>query len=43
MKTQSLKMALDHYKFDVAFGGARRDERRAEQKRTYLFISNSNT
>ena len=25
MKTQSLKMALDHYKFDLAFGGALRD------------------
>ena len=26
MKTQSLKMALDEHKFDVAFGGARRGE-----------------
>ncbi|MEL7058330.1 MAG: sulfate adenylyltransferase subunit CysD, partial [Pseudomonadota bacterium] len=26
MKTQALKQALDKYKFDVAFGGARRDE-----------------
>ena len=32
MKTQSLKMALDHYKFDVAFGGARRDEERSRAK-----------
>ena len=26
MKTQGLKQALDLYKFDAAFGGARRDE-----------------
>lgn len=26
MKTQALKQALNHYKFDAAFGGARRDE-----------------
>ena len=26
MKTQSLKQALDKFKFDAAFGGARRDE-----------------
>ena len=26
MKTVALKQALDKYKFDVAFGGARRDE-----------------
>ena len=26
MKTQALKQALDKYKFDAAFGGARRDE-----------------
>ena len=32
MKTQSLKMALDHYKFDVAFGGARRDEEKSRAK-----------
>ncbi|MEL1236795.1 MAG: sulfate adenylyltransferase subunit CysD, partial [Candidatus Neomarinimicrobiota bacterium] len=29
MKTQALKMALDKYKFDVAFGGARRDEEKS--------------
>ena len=28
MKTQALKMALDEFKFDLAFGGARRDEER---------------
>ena len=32
MKTQSLKMALDRYKFDVAFGGARRDEEKSRAK-----------
>jgi len=32
MKTQSLKMALEHYKFDVAFGGARRDEEKSRAK-----------
>jgi sulfate adenylyltransferase subunit 2 len=32
MKTQSLKQALDHYKFDVAFGGARRDEEKSRAK-----------
>lgn len=32
MKTQSLKMALDKYKFDVAFGGARRDEEKSRAK-----------
>src|SRR5215471_16600964 len=26
MKTEALKQALDKYKFDAAFGGARRDE-----------------
>ena len=34
MKTQSLKMALDHYKFDVAFGGARRDEEKSRDSRS---------
>jgi sulfate adenylyltransferase subunit 2 len=32
MKTQSLKMALDLHKFDVAFGGARRDEEKSRAK-----------
>ena len=32
MKTQSLKLALDHYRFDVAFGGARRDEEKSRAK-----------
>jgi 3'-phosphoadenosine 5'-phosphosulfate sulfotransferase (PAPS reductase)/FAD synthetase len=29
MKTQALKQALDEHGFDVAFGGARRDEERS--------------
>jgi sulfate adenylyltransferase subunit 2 len=32
MKTESLKQALDKYGFDVAFGGARRDEERSRAK-----------
>jgi len=32
MKTESLKQALYHHKFDVAFGGARRDEEKARAK-----------
>src|SRR5690349_4163696 len=32
MKTQALKQALDHYQFDAAFGGARRDEEKSRAK-----------
>ena len=32
MKTQALKQALDHYEFDAAFGGARRDEEKSRSK-----------
>ncbi|MEL6666727.1 MAG: sulfate adenylyltransferase subunit CysD [Pseudomonadota bacterium] len=32
MKTQALKQALDKHKFDVAFGGARRDEEKSRAK-----------
>jgi sulfate adenylyltransferase subunit 2 len=32
MKTEALKQALDQYKFDVAFGGARRDEEKSRAK-----------
>ncbi len=32
MKTQALKQALDEHGFDVAFGGARRDEERSRAK-----------
>ncbi len=31
-KTEGLKQALDHYGFDVAFGGARRDEEKSRAK-----------
>jgi len=32
MKTEALKQALDHHRFDVAFGGARRDEEKSRAK-----------
>ena len=32
MKTQSLKQALNKFKFDAAFGGARRDEEKSRAK-----------
>jgi sulfate adenylyltransferase subunit 2 len=32
MKTDALKMALDKYHFDAAFGGARRDEEKSRSK-----------
>jgi len=32
MKTEALKQALDEHRFDVAFGGARRDEERSRAK-----------
>jgi sulfate adenylyltransferase subunit 2 len=32
MKTEALKAALDHFGFDVAFGGARRDEEKSRAK-----------
>ena len=32
MKTEGLKQALDKYEFDVAFGGARRDEEKSRAK-----------
>jgi sulfate adenylyltransferase subunit 2 len=38
MKTEALKQALDHYGFDAAFGGARRDEEKSRAKeRVYSF------
>ena len=40
MKTQGLKQALDHYGFDAAFGGARRDEEGSRAKeRIFSFRS----
>ena len=32
MKTEGLKQALNHHKFDAAFGGARRDEEKSRAK-----------
>jgi sulfate adenylyltransferase subunit 2 len=32
MKTEALKQALDHHRFDAAFGGARRDEEKSRAK-----------
>ncbi len=38
MKTDALKQALNHYGFDAAFGGARRDEEKSRAKeRVYSF------
>jgi sulfate adenylyltransferase subunit 2 len=40
MKTQALRQALDKYRFDVAFGGARRDEEKSRAKeRVFSFRS----
>ena len=39
MKTQALKQALDKYKFDAAFGGARRDEEKSAAPRSGCFRS----
>ncbi|KIH75936.1 sulfate adenylyltransferase subunit 2 [Geoalkalibacter ferrihydriticus] len=42
MKTEALKQALDKYKFDAAFGGARRDEEKSRAKeRIFSFRSES--
>jgi sulfate adenylyltransferase subunit 2 len=44
MKTQALKQALDEHGFDVAFGGARRDEERSRAKeRVFSFRSSKHT
>ena len=37
-KTQGLKQALDHYGFDAAFGGARRDEEKSRAKERVFSI-----
>ena len=42
MKTEGLRQALDQYKFDAAFGGARRDEEKSRAKeRIYSFRDNA--
>src|SRR5262245_60955022 len=42
MKTQSLLQALDRYKFDAAFGGARRDEEKARAKERVYSVRDKN-
>ena len=42
MKTAALKQALDKYKFDIAIGGARRDEEKSRAKeRIFSFRTNT--
>jgi sulfate adenylyltransferase subunit 2 len=41
MKTESLKQALDKYKFDAAFGGARRDEEKSRAKERIFSFRNA--
>ncbi len=40
MKTQGLKQALDAHRFDVAFGGARRDEEKSRAKERIFSFRN---
>ncbi|MCC3305706.1 sulfate adenylyltransferase subunit CysD [Sneathiella sp. HT1-7] len=40
MKTEALKQALDQYKFDAAFGGARRDEEASRAKERVFSFRN---
>jgi sulfate adenylyltransferase subunit 2 len=40
MKTDALKQALDHYGFDAAFGGARRDEEKSRAKERVFSFRN---
>ena len=42
MKTQALKQALDKYRFDAAFGGARRDEEKSRAKERIFSFRNKN-
>jgi sulfate adenylyltransferase subunit 2 len=42
MKTQALKQALNKYKFDAAFGGARRDEERSRAKERVFSFRDKN-
>lgn len=41
MKTQSLRQALDTYRFDVALGGARRDEEKSRAKERVFSFRNA--
>ena len=42
MKTQSLRQALSKYKFDAAFGGARRDEEKSRAKERVFSFRDKN-
>ena len=42
MKTQALKQALSKYKFDAAFGGARRDEEKSRAKERIFSFRDEN-
>jgi sulfate adenylyltransferase subunit 2 len=42
MKTAALKQALDHYGFDAAFGGARRDEEKSRAKERIFSFRGAN-
>ena len=42
MKTEGLKQALDTYKFDAAFGGARRDEEKSRAKERIFSFRSAN-
>jgi sulfate adenylyltransferase subunit 2 len=42
MKTDALKQALNKYKFDAAFGGARRDEEKSRAKERVYSFRNKN-
>ncbi|MGB0466509.1 MAG: sulfate adenylyltransferase subunit CysD [Pontibacterium sp.] len=42
MKTQGLKQALNKYKFDAAFGGARRDEEKSRAKERVFSFRDKN-
>ena len=41
MKTQALREALDKFKFDFSFGGARRDEEKSRAKERVFSLRNS--
>jgi sulfate adenylyltransferase subunit 2 len=41
MKTEALKMALDHYGFTAAFGGGRRDEEKSRAKERIFSFRNA--
>src|SRR6059058_1907254 len=42
MKTEGLRQALDKYKFDAAFGGARRDEEKSRAKERIFSFRTAN-